>query len=220
MREHWREFARSDPMFYIATRAEAWTPEEFFETGREVVEDVLAWAGEGVRRERMLEIGCGMGRMLVHFAPHFTRVDGVDIAPEMIEQAKASGLPDNVNVSLTSGSDLSGFGDSEIDFVFSFVVFQHIPDPAVISSYLREVTRVLRPEGRAVLQFDTRPKTLASRIAFLLPDFVLPRSRRRYIRRYRLDADRVRDMVREAGLELVRERGAGTGGHFLALQPA
>jgi SAM-dependent methyltransferase len=220
MREHWTEFARSDPMFYIATRPEPWTTEEFFASGREVVEDVLAWAGEGVRRERMLEIGCGMGRMLAHFASHFERVDGVDIAPEMVERARASDLPDNVHVSLTTGNDLGGFGDSEIDFVFSFVVFQHIPDPAIISSYLREVARVLRADGRAALQFDTRPKTIASRLAFRLPDFMLPRTRRRYIRRYRLDSDQPREMARNAGLELVKERGAGTGAHFLALKPA
>jgi hypothetical protein len=31
--------------------------------------------------------------------------------------------------------------------------------------------------------------------------------------------DQVREMVREAGLELLKERGAGTEGHFLALRP-
>src|SRR5919201_3434483 len=111
-----------------------------------------AWAGEDIGDARMIEIGCGLGRMLVHFAPHFERVDGVDIAPEMIEGARQADLPPNVHLTVTSGSDLAPFAESAFDFAFSFQVFQHIPDEAVIASYLREFRRVLRPGGRAVAQ--------------------------------------------------------------------
>jgi len=220
MRERWRGFARSDPMYFIVTRAEPWTDEEFFAHGGHLAREVVAWAGDDLRQNRMLEIGCGVGRVLAHFAPFFERVDGIDIAPEMIARARASGLPDNVHVAVSSGGDLRQCHDDEMDFVFSYLVFQHIPERTVIGSYLSEIRRVLNPDGRAALQFDTRPKTVASRIAAVLPDFMLPRSHRRYIRRYRRSRDEVLTMVQEAGLALEGERDPNTEAHFMLLKPA
>lgn len=219
MRDHWREFARRDPMFYIATRDQPWTREEFFTGGRKLVDDILQWAGSGLRRERMLEVGCGMGRLLVHFASHFERVDGVDIASEMIDLARSSELPKNVHTYVSSGVDLALFDNHVFDFVFSFIVFHHIPDREVISSYLREVARVLKPDGTAALQFDTRRTTALTRVLFALPDFMLPRSRRRYIRRYRRKRADVLAMVDAAGLSVKDERGPNTAWNFLLLAP-
>lgn len=127
-------------------------------------------------------------------------------------------MPANVSVQVGSGWDLSSFGDDELDFVFSFIVFQHIPDAKVIGSYLREAKRTLKAGATAIFQYDTRPKTLASRAAFRLPDLVLPTTRRRFIRRYRLEPGQVRGLASEAGLELVAERDPGTELHFLMLR--
>ena len=206
-------------MFYIDPSRRAWTEADFFARGREVVEAVLAWVGEGLQRGRMLEIGCGVGRLLGHFAEHFEQVDGVDIAPEMIERARALDLPANVRLGTVSGRDLAPYGKDELDFVFSFLVFQHIPDSEVIAGYMSEIRRVLKEGGRAVIQFDTRPATLVGRLAFSLPDPVLPRTRRRFIRRYRRSPEAVIALAREAGLTVEEERGAGTALHFLLLRP-
>jgi SAM-dependent methyltransferase len=218
MRGRWREFARRDPMFYIATNRRSWAEAEFFSQGRELVRDVLAWAGNDIGRERMIEIGSGLGRMLVHFAPHFERVDGVDIAPEMIEGARQADLPPNIHLTATSGSDLAPFEDADFDFAFSFQVFQHIPDEAVIASYLREIQRVLKPGGRAVVQFDSRPHRPVERLVLALPDAALPRTRRRYIRRYRLPAHRSAALATRAGLRVADERGRATEEHLLLLE--
>ena len=39
------------------------------------------------------------------------------------------------------------FSDGSFDFVYSFIVFQHIPDRDVVLRYLREAGRVLKPGG-------------------------------------------------------------------------
>jgi hypothetical protein len=44
-----------------------------------------------------------------------------------------------------SGSDLAVLGDLQVDFAFSYIVFQHIPSRDVIYNYVREVHRLLRP---------------------------------------------------------------------------
>jgi len=218
MRRHWSEFGRRDPMFYIATNQRSWTEAEFFAHGRELVESVLDWAGGGIRRERMIEIGCGLGRMLVHFAPHFEHVEGVDIAPQMIARARGFDLPSNIHLATISGQDLAPYPDDNFDFAFCFQVFQHIPNPAVIESYLEEIRRTLRPAARAVVHFDSRPRRLLETIAMLAPDRLLPRTRRRYIRRYRLDRARPAVMAAAAALRVAAERGAGTDEHFLVLE--
>jgi SAM-dependent methyltransferase len=218
MRERWREFARRDPMRYIAPERRRWTREAFLASREGVVKDVLEWTGDEISREAMLEIGCGLGRMLIAFAPHFDEVHGVDIAPEMVQAAKKLGLPPNVHLHETSGADLAGLPNDRFDFVLSFLVFQHIPDQSVIAAYVHETRRVLKPGGRGVLQFDTRPNRLVRRLLLSPPDFMLPRTRRRYIRRYPLPERGPAEMTADAGLSVIDQRGVGTEGHFVLLE--
>jgi SAM-dependent methyltransferase len=214
MREHWRRFAREDAMYYVATNQEAWTAADFYSVGKDFVADAVAWAGPGIGRSCAVEIGCGAGRMLVHLASEFDRVEGFDIAPEMIEIARAH-VPDNVNTTASSGADLKPLADGTADFVFCAQVFQHIPDAGVVDRYVSETSRVLRPGGRAMLHFDTRHDSLARRAAMALPDFLLPRNRRRYIRRYPLPAAWPAERAAAAGLMVVDDRGRGTVEHML-----
>jgi ubiquinone/menaquinone biosynthesis C-methylase UbiE len=97
---------------------------------------------------RVLEIGCGAGRVTRALAQVFGEVWGVDISGEMIERARAAlaALP-HAHVLQNNGTDLSALGDIEFDFAFSSIVFQHIPSREVIETYVREVHRVLRPGG-------------------------------------------------------------------------
>jgi SAM-dependent methyltransferase len=102
--------------------------------------------GDDPRLMRVLEIGCGVGRVTRALADVFGEVHAVDVSGEMIRLARQT-LADKPNVFLyqNNGMDLSVLGDLEFDFAFSFIVFQHIPDLGVIENYVREVHRVLRP---------------------------------------------------------------------------
>ena len=220
MRERWSRFAREDPRFYIASNRREWSDDAFYSQGAELAASTLQWAAP-LGGERMLEIGCGAGRMLVHFTGAFERVDGVDIAPEMIAASRAADLPSNVHLEVNSGTDLGAFDDGSFDFVFALMVFQHIPDRAVVGSYLEEVARVVRPGAKAVLHFDTRPESVMRRLALKLPDALLPRTRRRFIRRYPLAEDWARDALGTAGMVIEDERGVGSPEHFvLCRRPA
>jgi SAM-dependent methyltransferase len=217
MRERWREFARRDPLHYVAANRDRWEADDFYAMGAELAAEVLAWSGDGIGRERMLEIGCGAGRMLVHFAPEFEHVIGVDIAPEMVELARRR-MPANVELALVDGANLSPIADSSVDLALSVQVFQHVPERAVIASYVEEAARVLRPGGRAAFQFDTRPNPPLRRLLLRLPDRLLPRDRRRYIRRYPLPAGWPAEAATKAGLRVVGQRGSATEDHFVLLE--
>ncbi len=154
MRQEWDERARENARHYVATAETDWTDEAYFASGRENVErEILTdmqniCQGKDPKQMKVLEIGCGSGRITRALAETFGEVYGVDISGEMIERAKESlrNFP-NAHVFQNSGSDLQVLGDIQVDFAFSYIVFQHIPSREVIYSYAREVHRLLRPGG-------------------------------------------------------------------------
>jgi len=169
MRQDWNRRAKEDANFYVAFTREKQQDEEFLSTGAEVVarlEGELPRLPPGPKEQRRaLEIGCGPGRLLMPMSRHFGEVHGVDISDEMVSLArqKLAHIP-HAQVHVNSGSDLSLFAGGYFDFVYSWIVFQHIPDKQVVLSYLREAQRVLKPGGilacqiRGVSPIDTELK--------------------------------------------------------------
>jgi SAM-dependent methyltransferase len=154
MRSEWDMRARENARHYVATGKVDWNDEEYFESGREnvrreILTDMInICQGKDPRDMTVLEIGCGSGRITRALSEVFGQVYAVDISGEMIRQARQS-LEDrpNAHVFQNNGSDLSVLGDIQVDFAFSFIVFQHIPSREVIYSYVRDVHRLLRPGG-------------------------------------------------------------------------
>jgi SAM-dependent methyltransferase len=219
MTSDWERFAAEDPLFYIDPALSAGaSAKDFIAAGAPLVEWALEWAGELPAHRRALEIGCGVGRNTVHFASTFAHVDGIDISPTMIRLARENDPPDNVAFQATGGADLGPFDDAAFDLVFSHLVFQHIPDEGKIAAYVAEIARVLGPQGKALLQFDTRALGLGARAVRALPDPLLPASRRRHIRRYPRDPGAVRAWADDAGLTIEAEQDPGTAEHWLRLR--
>lgn len=152
MRAEWDERARSDPYFYAAFARRGQTTADFFASAADTLPTLEAEfqrlppaPPEGWRA---LEIGCGPGRLMRPMSAHFGEIHGVDISPEMLELARRelAGVP-HAQVHLTPQSDLSMFGTGSFDFVYSYTVFQHIPEREIVLGYLRESLRVLKPGG-------------------------------------------------------------------------
>src|SRR5436305_2559265 len=215
MGDDWDRFARRDALAAIDPRLGAGAGEDaFVAAGAALVDRLVAQLDPGVGRERALEIGCGIGRATVHLAEHFAHVDGVDVSGEMVRRAQARGLPANVTLTITSGRDLRPFPDRSFDLVYSHLVLQHVPDEEVLAGVLADVARVLRADGRAVLQFDTRGRRPLAAAVGMLPDLLLPAKLRRHARRYPRTSARVRKLVGSAGLASEREEGADTAEHW------
>ncbi len=155
MRSDWDRRASEDHKLHIAT-GHAGSEEAFRASGEQDLEGIVL---DGIVLERsaeVLEIGCGVGRLLVPLAGRVAVVHGVDISPVMIEKSKtyAAGSP-NVRTELTDGA-FAFLPNACLDFVFSFIVFQHIPDRAPIRRYVEEAARVLKPGGVFRFQVDGR----------------------------------------------------------------
>jgi ubiquinone/menaquinone biosynthesis C-methylase UbiE len=104
-------------------------------------------------RGRVLEIGCGVGRLLAPMAKQgFYEAIGIDISPSMVKFSETylKGV-ENARVFLCDGQTIE-FEDKHFDFVYSMIAFQHIPYRAAIQNYLRETYRVLKPGGVVRIQ--------------------------------------------------------------------
>jgi len=156
MRAYWDAKARENAMYYIHSVLDYENPDRtsFWESGGENLDATLGPFGlEISRNDRVVEIGCGIGRMTRAIAMRAAHVTGIDVSVEMVGRARRE-LADLGNVELVAGNgrDLDSVADSSADVVYSFIVFQHIPDPAVTCAYIREIGRVLRPGGWTVFQ--------------------------------------------------------------------
>jgi SAM-dependent methyltransferase len=152
MREDWDRRARENARHYVNTANTQWTDQEFFASGEQTVaEEVLTdmgniCQGKAPADMRVLEIGCGAGRVTRALAKIFGEVHAVDVSGEMIRQATEAlrGRP-NASVYQNNGKDLTVVPEREFDFAFSSIVFQHIPSREIIENYVKEVHRLLRP---------------------------------------------------------------------------
>jgi len=218
----WERFAETDAYGYILTSMKSGDPREFWQSGEHTVRTELLPTVEtnAVRTVIGLEVGSGVGRLALPLARYFNQVLGVDISSGMVQRAKscAQGYGvGNVSFYTISGPEdfLSTVGNyaGSCDFIYSLLVFQHIPDFAVIEGYLQVIRILLQEHGVAYLQFDTRPKTLAYRLKTRLPDSLLPRFWRRGIRRIRRSPQEVAASIGRAGLRIVSELTPGTAYH-------
>lgn len=94
----------------------------------------------------ILEIGSGTGLLLDTLRRRGHRIRGVEVSAERIAEARRF-YPD-LPIQLVEGTRLP-FPDASFDLVFSFDVFEHIPDS---DAHLDEVHRVLRPGGSYLIQ--------------------------------------------------------------------
>lgn len=165
LQENWDRLGRSDPYWAVLTdparKGGGWSPKEFFATGRAEIAELLESVDDRLpARERALDFGCGPGRLTQALAEHFARVDGVDVAPSMIDLAReldrrTDGESGRCVFHLNAATDLALFGDGTFDLAYSNITLQHMR-PRLAEGYLAELVRVLRPGGVLVFQLPAR----------------------------------------------------------------
>jgi len=147
---------------------------------------------DGVTPARVLDVGCGTGRLLRRAAlrwPH-ARMIGVDPASGMIEQARR--LTPDAEFAIGSGEALP-LPDASVDAAFSTVSFHHWADQL---AGIREVARTLRPGG-----------------CFCLADGALPAVLGRLIPHTRIHTRKeMRALFEEAGLSVSVQKRIVAGG--------
>ena len=98
--------------------------------------------------ERALDSGTGTGALAFALAPHVREVVGLDVVPQLLEQARkrATDVP---NVTFAEGDATKlPFGYGEFDLACSLRTLHHLARPELA---LAELTRVTRSQGRVLV---------------------------------------------------------------------
>ena len=103
--------------------------------------------------DTVLDLGCGIGRVVRYVAPLCGTIWAVDASDAMLGYARArlQGLP-NVRFATCVGTSIPEVGDDSVDVVYSLITLQHLEREDAFA-LLRDVRRVLRPGGRAYITF-------------------------------------------------------------------
>lgn len=160
--EAWEQWGQRDPYFGVITdpKFRRGTINEdarraFFESGASHAHHVLATIREqvtpGFVPRRILDFGCGVGRVLIPFAMGAEEVVGLDVSRAMLQEAQRNCDEQQVhNVKLLVSDDALSALNGTFDLIHSSIVFQHIPvvrGRVIFANLLRH----LRPGGVAAI---------------------------------------------------------------------
>lgn len=97
----------------------------------------------------------GRGREAEFFTPYcrsITLTDGYEPCVEMLRRRYAIADRPYIRVLQGNGREFNGVPDSSVDMLTALVALMHIRPLDIRESYAREIQRVLRPGGRALIQ--------------------------------------------------------------------
>lgn len=153
LQSSWDDRGQEDPLRAISgdpSKGNKWDLEDFFNTGIRAVDALMIYLEDlhlAIHKGRALDFGCGVGRLTQALARHYDVVEGVDIAPSMIDLAdKLNKYGDRCKYHINSTVDLPLFEDEMFDLVYTSFVLQHIR-PDYSKKYIKEFLRVLAPDG-------------------------------------------------------------------------
>lgn len=112
--------------------------------------DLLFEGLENKQNMIVLDFACGPGRNIIRYSSLFKRIDGVDISPINIENAKKNIAHNNIavpNLYVNNGVDLSVIATETYDLVISTIALQHICVYDIRRKIFEEIHRVLKTGG-------------------------------------------------------------------------
>ena len=156
-RRDWEDLAELDPMWAVLSEPQRqfarWSAAEFFSTGEDEIADLrfrLLALGLPDTFGAALDFGCGLGRITRALRVCCSEVVGVDVSEGMIRQAQA--YTPTCHFVHNPHNDLRIFSSNRFDLAYSRLVLQHQRSAKLITNYVSELVRVIKPAGLAVFQ--------------------------------------------------------------------
>lgn len=117
-------------------------------------------------KSKILDAGCGNGRLVRAFLEKEINYLGVDNSKELIEQAKLKYVSENISLDnktklkikgadidfkIADILDLGAVKSFDFDYVFSIAVLQHIPGKTLQIQSLRQLKNKVKKDGKIIL---------------------------------------------------------------------
>lgn len=162
----WQAFGNDDPHWSVLTHDQYRRGsiddriDGFYATGTSTVGQIVALLSRNgltpADFPRVLDFGCGVGRLSLALAAQFDRVVGVDVSPPHLTLAREQAHARSVaNTEFIHVQSIEGLADLPLcDLLFSLIVLQHNPPP-VIAATIEGLLRLVAPGGAAVFQVPT-----------------------------------------------------------------
>ena len=146
----WTELGTTKPLEAVLTNGRTWNEEEFYKTGDSTPGYVVLTQALP-KTARVLDYGCGVGRVTMYLAKFFKSVVAVDISTTMLAKARAK-VP-NTNVEFKHAPSVADiqFDEESFNGIICDLVIQHNPHPAGYT-LLAKLLRWLKPGGTFLLQ--------------------------------------------------------------------
>lgn len=129
----WEKWGQTDPYFGVVSHPRFHkfnltedSLHDFFATGEKHVRRVYGIIQKmrpGFQPKRVLDYGCGVGRLVVPFSQLAEKVVGIDVSKTMLAQARTNC---GTNCELLHVDQMESLAP-EFDLIHSYIVFQHIP---------------------------------------------------------------------------------------------
>src|SRR5215208_1741041 len=98
---------------------------------------------------RILDVACGTGQTAIPMSRLGAKVTGVDIATNLIEQARARAQAEGLDARFEEGdAEMLPFADGSFDIVISLIGAMFAPRPELVAA---ELKRVCRPGGKIIM---------------------------------------------------------------------
>lgn len=165
MKQEWEQRAQENAYHWVVSEETDWNKDAYYQRGKDHIATYVQpfWKEKGfttneITQFHVLDIGCGTGRLSRALSEHVAKVTGIDISETMLQKAKQDNA-DRANIEFlqTDGTNFAQVATNSIDFIFSLIVFQHIPSQIVVEGYFSEMNRVLKPGACAKIQVRGTP---------------------------------------------------------------
>jgi len=149
MRADWDRRIAHDYRFWMSDGYQS--DQVMWETGERDF-NIITRDIEDTSDKTILEIGCGVGRLLKSAIDHYQKVIGLDISSVALERATSLvGSHSHLELVAGDGYSLSQISSQSVDVVYSFAAITSTP-LEIFSRYLLEANRVLKDGGLVRLQ--------------------------------------------------------------------
>lgn len=98
---------------------------------------------------RVLDVACGAGQTAIPMARAGAKVTGIDLAANLVEQARAMSKAEKLDARFDEGdAEMLPYDDASFDMVISLIGAMFAPRPELVAAELKRVTR---PGGKIIM---------------------------------------------------------------------